>query len=141
MVALNLRVLSTLIPFSRIHRPAGDCEAICREGAAHAPMANIDANVLEFFSHRWPAIAAQAQTGLFLDVGQNDHIGALPAAGGTVPESPQATRADIQDLTQPVDREDPAMFFYERKPHVFRHSLGPMAFMPSLAREELGGFF
>ncbi len=30
--------------------------------AAHTPMANIDANFLELFSHAWPPIAAQAQT-------------------------------------------------------------------------------
>ena len=82
-------------------------------------MANIDANFLKFFSHAWPAIAAQAQPRLFFDVGQNDHISALPAAGGTVQESPKAARADIQDLAQPVDREGPAMFFDEPKPHGF----------------------
>ena len=34
-----------------------------------------------------------------------------PACRGTVPESPQSTRADIHDLTQPVDREGPELFF------------------------------
>ena len=105
-------------------------------------MANIDANFLEFFSHAWPAIAAQAQPRLFLDVGQNDHISALPAAGGTVQESPKATRADIQDLAQPVDREGPAMFFDEPEPSRGLHANRCRA-APSwlLAREELGGFF
>ncbi|MCC5960271.1 MAG: hypothetical protein JJU08_13130, partial [Rhodobacteraceae bacterium] len=32
-------------------------------------------------------------------------------------------------------------FFDEPKPHGFGHFFGPVAVMPSLAREELGGFF
>jgi hypothetical protein len=87
--------------------------------ATDAPVSDIDTNLLQFFGHSRAAVAAQAQTRLFLDVGQNDQISALPAAGGTVPESPQATRADIQDLAQPVDREGPTLFFDEPKPHGF----------------------
>jgi hypothetical protein len=40
-----------------------------------------------------------------------------------------------------ITRESPALFFDEPEPHGVGHSLGPMAFMPSMAREELGGFF
>jgi hypothetical protein len=49
---------------------------------------DIDPSFLQFFGHPWAAIAAKAQTGLFLDVGQNDHVRMMPAAGWTAAESP-----------------------------------------------------
>ena len=87
--------------------------------ATDAPVTHIDTDLLQLLSHPWAAIAAQAQARLFLDVGQNDHIRALPAAGGTVPESPQSTRADIYYLTKSINREGPALFFNKPKPHGF----------------------
>ena len=98
-------------------------------------------DILQFPGHSRAAIAAQAQARLFLDVGRNDHIRALPAAGRAAAEGPQATRADVHDLTQPPGWERPAMFFDKPEPHGVGHSLGPMAFMPSITREKLGGFF
>lgn len=44
-------------------------------------MASIDADFLQFPSHPWAAIAAQAQTRLFLDMGRNNHVHVLPATG------------------------------------------------------------
>ena len=109
--------------------------------APDPPVPNIDPNFLQFFGHSWAAIAAQAQTRLFLDVGQNNHVRALPAAGGAAAEGPQATRADIHHPAQAFDRERRTVFFDKPKPHGVGHSLGPMAFMPSITRKELGGFF
>ena len=72
-----------------------------------------------------------------VDVRQNNHVHVLPAAGGAAAERPQATRADIHHPTLAVDGESPALFFNEPEPHGVGHSLGQMAFMPSMAREEL----
>ena len=47
-------------------------------------------------------IAAKPQTGLFLDVCQNDHVRALPATGRTAAHGPQPARADVHHLTQPI---------------------------------------
>ena len=82
-------------------------------------MADIDAELLQFLGHSWPAVAAQAQTGLFLDMRQNNHVRALPAAGRAAPESPQPARADVHDLTQTIGWEGPALFFNEPKSHGF----------------------
>ncbi len=87
--------------------------------ATDTPVTDIDANLFQFFGHSGPAIAAQTQTRLFLDMRQNDHIRALPVAGRAAAESPQPARADVHHLTQPVDREGPALFFDETKPHGF----------------------
>ena len=67
--------------------------------ATHPAVPHIDANFLQLFGHSGPAVAAQAQTRLFLDVGQDDHISTLPAAGRTAAERPQSARADVHDLT------------------------------------------
>ena len=80
---------------------------------------NLDANLFQFLRHPRPAIAAKAEARLFLDVCQNNHVHALPAAGRTAAEGPQATRADIHPLAQPVDRESTLMFFDEPEPHGF----------------------
>ncbi|GGC24199.1 hypothetical protein GCM10011363_45880 [Marivita lacus] len=50
---------------------------------------------------------------------QHNHIRALPAAGRPAAERPQPARADVHDLTQPLDREGTALFFNEPKPHGF----------------------
>ena len=46
------------------------------------------ADFLQFFGHPWAAIAAQAQARLFLDMGQNDHVCVLPAAGRAAAKGP-----------------------------------------------------
>jgi hypothetical protein len=61
----------------------------------HTPMPDIDANLLEFFGHPRPAIAAQTQARLLLDMRQNNHVHVLSAAGWTAPEGTQPARADI----------------------------------------------
>ena len=83
------------------------------------PVPHIDADFLQFFGHPRAAIAAQAQTRLLLDVGQNDHIQALPAAGRAAAYGPQAARADVHHLTQPIRWERPNVFFDEPEPYGF----------------------
>ena len=80
---------------------------------------NVDANLFQFLRHPRRAIAAKAEARLCLDMGHNNHVHALPAAGRTAAEGPQATRADIHPLAQPVDRESTLMFFDEPEPHGF----------------------
>ena len=105
-------------------------------------MAHINPNFLQFFGHSRPAIAAQAQARLFLDMGQNDHVCVLPAAGRAAAKGPQATRADVHHLTQPIRCKAAAMFLDEPKPSRGLRANRCRA-VPSrlLAREELGGLF
>ncbi len=53
-----------------------------------APVSHFDPNFLQFFGHARAAIAAQAQARLLLNMGQNHHVHALPAAGGAAAEGP-----------------------------------------------------
>ena len=102
VVTLCLRVLMTDMPFWRIH-----CLAIvtCNDEkvSAHATMANIQANLFQVLSHARPAIAAKAETRLFLYVGQSHHIRPLPTACRPSAERTQTTRADIHDMTHPAN--------------------------------------
>lgn len=82
-------------------------------------MAYIDANFLQFLSHPGTAMAAQAQTRLFLDRGKNNHVHTLPATGRAAAKGPQPAGADIPHLAQPVDREGPTLLFDEPEPHGF----------------------
>jgi hypothetical protein len=77
-------------------------------------MANVPTRLLEFFGHSWTSISAQAEPGLFLDMGQHDHVGPLPLTGGSAATGAQATFADIQNLTKAVGREFAAMLFPSR---------------------------
>jgi hypothetical protein len=104
------------------------------------PVPHVDTNLLQLFGHPGPSVAAQAQARLLLDMRQNDHVHVLPTAGGAAAGRPQATWTDIHNPAQAVDGESPTLFFDEPEPHGVGHSLGPLAFMPSMAREELGGF-
>jgi len=61
----------------------------------NTPVPHINPDFLQFFGHARAAIAAQAQARLLLDVGQNHHVRALPAAGGAAAIGPQATWTDI----------------------------------------------
>ena len=83
------------------------------------PMTDIDPNLLQLFGHSWPAIAAKTQARLFLDMGQNDHVCVLPAAGRAAAKGPQTARADVHELAQPLCWERPNVFFDKPKPHGF----------------------
>jgi hypothetical protein len=69
--------LTTDILFWRIHRPlshilrmccrqrAGDCKAINERGTSHTTVTDLQADLLQFFSHPWASVAAKAETRLF----------------------------------------------------------------------------
>ena len=82
VVALNLRVLSTVIPFSRSEEVQKTVRGtVFPTNAPDPPVADINPNFLQFFGHPRAAIAAETEARLFLDMRQNHHIHALPAAG------------------------------------------------------------
>ena len=93
------------------------------------PVPHIKANFFQFFGHPRAAIAAQAQTRLLLDVGQNDHIHALTAAGRAAAKGPQAARADVHHLTQPIRWKAAAVFLDKPEPHGFRLAKNIVAFL------------
>ena len=62
-------------------------------------VADIQANVFQLLSHSWPAIAAQAETRLFFDVGQRHHIRSLLATSWPTAERTQTAHADANDIT------------------------------------------
>jgi hypothetical protein len=105
--SLCLRVLTTDMPFWRIHCLTGDVY-ITEKETAHPTMTDIQADLFQFLSHARPAtliecrhstavqcIAAKAETRLFFDMRQRDQIGPLSAAGRATAECPQTTRADV----------------------------------------------
>jgi hypothetical protein len=82
VVALNLRVLSTLIPFSHSEEVQKTVwGTVLPPNAPDPPVPHIDPNFLQFLGHPRAALAAQAEPRLFLDMGQNDHVCVLPATG------------------------------------------------------------
>ena len=91
-------------------------------------MTNIQADLFQFLSHTRPAIAAKAETGLFFDVGQRDHIRPLSATGWAVTERPSAARADIHDMAHPSNGKCRLVFFDEPKPHGFWLAKNTVAF-------------
>ncbi len=104
-------------------------------------MADIQAYLLQLFSHSWATITVQTETRLFFDMSQRNQIRPLPAAGRAAAERTQTTRADVHHMAHPTNGEGKLVLFDKLKPHGFGLSLGPMAFMPSLAREEHRGLF
>jgi hypothetical protein len=82
-------------------------------------MPNLQANFLQLLSHSGATIVALAETRLLLDMRQNDHVRALPPAGGAAAEGPQTTRADIHHMTETVSRKGPFVFFDEPEPYSF----------------------
>ena len=81
VVTLNLRVLSTTIPFSRISRPT-------RRWPRSVPT-SLSSSIV--FGRLWASIAAHAQARLHPEVCQNHHVHVLPAAGRAVAENTQPT--------------------------------------------------
>ena len=103
-------------------------------------MTDIRSHLFQFFGHPGATIAAQAQPQLFFDMCLNDNVRALCAAGRAAAEGPETTRADIHHLAQPFGRKGTFMFFDKPEPHGVEQFLGPMAFLLSITRKELGAF-
>ncbi|KAA8603145.1 hypothetical protein AL036_22625, partial [Salipiger aestuarii] len=93
--------------------------AVLAHQATDTAVPDIQTNLFQLFRHARPAIAAQAEPGLFFDVRQRNQIGTLAAAGRATAQSTQPTWADIHDAPHPANRERRSVFFNEPKPHGF----------------------
>jgi len=88
--------------------------AILAHYPANTTVANVKAQLLQFFGHSWTAVAAQRQLMLLSNVRQKHHIRALASAHWTGAKSPKATRANIHDLAQTFGWNFPTVFFPSR---------------------------
>ena len=83
------------------------------------------------FLRKYPAvqcITAQAETRLFFDTRQRDHIRALSAASGATAMRPQAARADGHNPAHQIDGKCCSVLFNELKPHGFWLAKNTVAF-------------
>ena len=106
---------------------------------ANTTVANVKAQLLQFFGHSWTAVAAQRQLMLLSNVRQKHHIRALASAHWTGAKSPKATRANIHDLAQTFGWNFPTVFFNEPKPSraLLRNTLPGSAIMVFGSRRTL----
>ena len=74
-------------------------------GLSDAAVADIQANFFQLFCYPWPAIAAQTETRLFLDMRKRNQIRSLPPASWTTAERAQTTRADVHHMAHPTNGE------------------------------------
>jgi len=70
-------------------------DAVFAHKPADAAVANVQTQLFQFFRHSRTAVAAQAETRLFFDVSQDDHVRPLPLAGRSAAIGTQASFADI----------------------------------------------
>jgi len=49
-----------------------NADAVLAYQSANSAITDVQTYLFQFFGHAWTAIAAQAETGLFLDVGQDE---------------------------------------------------------------------
>lgn len=82
---LNLQLLSAIALYLRVRITN---LSLLTHQTAHATVADVNAHFLQLFGHPWSAIAAQAETQLFLDMSQRDRIRPLSAAGWTAATCP-----------------------------------------------------
>jgi len=88
--------------------------AVLTHQTANTSMADVQTDLFQFLSHARATVATQAETGLFLDMRQRDHIRSLPAAGWPTAERTQTAHADIHNLTQARCRKRIPVFFPSR---------------------------
>ena len=74
-------------------------------------MPNVQTNLFELFGHTWSAVTSQAETRLFLDVGQRHQIRSLPATGWAVAKGPQSTSAASNNAAETVGWDVGPMLF------------------------------
>lgn len=82
-------------------------------------MADVQAQLLQLFGHAWTAIAVQAEPPIFLNVGQNDHLGSLSLAGPAAAKGVQTAFIDIRHVTHPFGAEVIGVLFDDPEPHCF----------------------
>ena len=103
-------------------------------------MTNVQADLFQLLGHAWSAITAQAETRLFFDMRQRDHIRALSAASGATAMRPQAARADGHNPAHQIDGKCCSVLFNELKPHGFWLAKNTVAFLRN-SHVDLGGQF
>ena len=69
--------------------------AVLAHQPANASVPNIQADLFQLFCHPRPALAAQAETGLFIDMCKCHQIGPQPATGGTAAEGPECSSINL----------------------------------------------
>ena len=82
-----------------------DRYAVLTPQPAYTAVADIQANFFQLFYYPWPAIAAQTETRLFLDMRKRNQIRSLPPASWTTAERAQTTRADVHHMAHPTNGE------------------------------------
>ena len=106
-----------------------DGYTILAHQSANPAMSDVQADFLQLFRHPWPAVAAQAETRLFLDMRQRHQIGPLPATGRSAAERPQSSRANADDIAKTIGWKVGPVFFDKPKLHCFRPAKNWVAFI------------
>ena len=84
--------------FARFHNRY----AVLTHQTSDTTVTDIQADLFQFFGHAWPAITAQTETGLLLDVGQRDQTGPLSATGRSIAERNLPTKEEGGDTFDPA---------------------------------------
>lgn len=139
---LNLRLRTTRMSLWRSEEVRKTVRGtVFLTSATDATLPYADTQFIQLLGHAQTAIAAQVQPVLLADVRQDRHIAPLTLRWRAAPPCPQPTICHTQQAAQPAVRQDPAISGNELKPHGVWPSLGPMAFLPSMSREELSCLF
>ena len=109
--------------------------------ATDATLADPQAQLVQLLGHTRPAVAAQAQTMLIADIGQEHHVAPLAMRWWPVLPSLEPALCHAHQSAQMAARQGAAIVGNVLKPHGVGPSLGPMAFRPSMGREEHRRFF
>ena len=109
--------------------------------AAHPAVPDADTQLVQFLGHPGPAVATWAGPMLVPDMRQQHHVTSLSVRYRAMFPCPQATIRNPHHTAGTRLRKDAAIIIKERKLHGVGQSLGPMAFLPSMGREELSGLF
>lgn len=92
-------------------------------------VSDVQTDFLQLLGHPWASVAAQAETRLFFDVRQNNHIRSLPLSGRAAAMCAQPTYNDTQNLAKTSVWEVGAMLFDEPEPHDFWLAKKAVAFL------------
>lgn len=96
-----------------------NADAILAHQSANQAMTDVQTHLFQFFGHAWTAIAAHAETRLFLNVGQDNHVSPLPLAGRSAAISTQTAGTNLQDVAHGLRAKGITMFFDKSEPHGF----------------------
>ena len=102
---------------------------ICPRNTSHTTMPDVQTKLFQLLRHSRPAIAAQVETSLLLDVCQDNHVGPLPLTDWSASIGTQTASADFQHVTNALGAKRIAMFFGEPEPHGFGLAKKAVAFI------------